>query len=192
MIPKPTKKQIKHYLKVWDGLESYTLQESSLHKLFTKTYPKNTDIDDVLIKVCSLNDFYSTNIFSPFNVAKHIVNLDIDSSLDRNDIDIVNKIARVNMPGGKLINFYSFATKYCSHHDPEMYPIYDSYVQRVLMYFKKQDKFANFKSIDLKDFSQFKSIIEQFREFYGLNDFSLKDIDRYLWQFGKEYFPKKY
>jgi len=34
-------------------------------KLFTETYPENTKMDDVLIKVCSLNDFYSTYIFSP-------------------------------------------------------------------------------------------------------------------------------
>lgn len=33
------------------------LQESSLRKLFAETYPRNVDMDDVLIKVCSLNDF---------------------------------------------------------------------------------------------------------------------------------------
>jgi hypothetical protein len=62
-INKPSQTEVEKYLKLWDFLENYTLQESSLRKLFTKTYPLNNDLDDVLIKVCSLNDFYSTNIF---------------------------------------------------------------------------------------------------------------------------------
>jgi hypothetical protein len=43
------------------------------------------------------------------------------------------------------INFYSFATKYCSHHKPEMYPIYDSYVDKMLGYFKKRTIFISLK-----------------------------------------------
>lgn len=83
-------------------------------------------MDDVLIKVCSLNDFYSTNLYSPFRVAKHIVSLNIDDRLNNNDLDLVNDIAKVKINDDKMINFYSFATKYCSHHKPIKYPIYDS------------------------------------------------------------------
>jgi hypothetical protein len=70
VIESPNPTLIQTYLKNWDKLENYVLQESSLKKLFTKTYPFNNSMDEVLIKVCSLNDFYSTNIFSPFSVAK--------------------------------------------------------------------------------------------------------------------------
>src|SRR3972149_7914588 len=103
-IPQPSVKEIDFYLKLWDSLENYILQESSLRKLFTKTYSFNNSLDDVLIKVCSLNDFYSTNIFSPFTVAKHIVALNIDNNLVKNDLEIVNKIANVKMGGGKSRN----------------------------------------------------------------------------------------
>jgi hypothetical protein len=58
-INKPSQTEVEKYLKLWDSLENYTLQESSLRKLFTKTYPLNNDLDDILIKVCSLNDFHS-------------------------------------------------------------------------------------------------------------------------------------
>ena len=75
------------YLARWDSLESYVLQESSLRKLFAETYPHNVDMDDVLIKVCSLNDLYNTNIYSPFTIAKHIVDSDIDQRLSSRDID---------------------------------------------------------------------------------------------------------
>ncbi len=191
-INKPSLQEIHNYLEKWDSLDSYVSQESSLKKLFSKTYPQNIELDDVLIKVCALNDFYSTNIFSPFAVAKHIVALNIDKILDKNDLEIVNKIAYVEVKDGIFKNFYSFATKYCSHHKPTIYPIYDSYLEKILMYFKKKDKFCTFKKEELKTYSEFKRILMEFREFYGLEVFDLKQIDKYLWQLGKEYFPRKY
>jgi len=191
-IIRPSQIEIEKYLKLWDSLEKYTLQESSLKKLFTKTYPLNNDMDNVLIKVCSLNDFYSTNIFSPFTVAKHIVELKIDDSLAREDLTIVNKIAKTKMNNGNVKNFYSFATKYCSHHKPTIYPIYDSYIDHMLVYFKNKDKFCLFSRENLKSYELFRSILENFRKFYKLEKYDLKQIDKYLWQAGKEYFPKKY
>lgn len=191
-IPTPDKQQVELYLISWGRLNSYVLQESSLKKLFTQTYTYNLDMDDILIKVCSLNDFYSTNIFSPFTVAKHIKNLAIDEDLDNNDLSIVDKISKVKMNGGKYINFYSFASKYCSHHKPDVYPIYDSYVEKVLLHFRRKDKFYTFSNSDLKSYAKFKDIILAFSAFYGLDDYGVKEIDKYLWQLGKEYFPKVY
>jgi len=190
IIPSPTKQIISLYQEKWDTLENYVAQESSLRKLFTQTYPNNTELDEVLIKVCSLNDFYSTNIFSPFSVAKHIISLDIDKRLPNNDTNLVNDIAKVNVNGKKQFNFYSFATKYCSHHKPKDYPIYDSYVEKLLMALKKQDKFFKFHKAELKIYSSYKNILINFRKFYELEEFDLKQIDKYLWQAGKELFPK--
>ncbi|WP_372652913.1 hypothetical protein [Draconibacterium sp.] len=189
-IPSPTKQIISLYQEKWDTLENYVAQERSLRKLFTQTYPNNTELDEVLIKVCSLNDFYSTNIFSPFSVAKHIISLDIDKGLSNNDTNLVNDIAKVNVNGKKQFNFYSFATKYCSHHKPLDYPIYDSYVEKLLMALKKQDNFFKFHKADLKVYSSYKNILIKFRKFYELEEFDLKQIDKYLWQAGKELFPK--
>lgn len=191
-IPKPSASEVKKYLKLWDSLENYTLQESSLNKLFSKTYPRNDNMDNVLIKVCALNDFYSTNIFSPFTVAKHIVSLKIDKNIAKNNLDVVNRIAKIRMNGNKNINFYSFASKYCSHHKPTIYPIYDSYVEKILMHFKKKDNFADFVREDLKTYTKFKEVLIKFAKVYNLKRFNLKQIDQYLWQLGKEYFPRKY
>lgn len=190
-IPRPSKIEVEKYLKLWDSLENYVLQEKSLDKLFFETYPYNIDIRDILIKASSLNDFYSTNIFSIFPVAKHIQKLNIDARLQNGDVTLVNDIAQITI-NGKQKNFYSFATKYCSHHFPTVFPIYDSFVEKVLIYFHKQDKFFDFQKEDLKDYSKFKNILIQFKKFYGIDEYNLKDIDRYLWQLGKAYFPKNY
>lgn len=190
-IPRPCKKEVEKYLKQWDSLENYVLQEDALNKLFFKTYPNNDNINDILIKASSLNDFYSTNIFSIFPVAKHIYKLNIDQRLKMRDETLVNDIADVEINGVQKY-FYSFATKYCSHHLPEDYPIYDSYVEKVLMYFKKIEKFDKFVKDDLKDYKRYKQILINFKKYFDIDDYNLKDIDRYLWQLGKEYFPKKY
>lgn len=94
--------------------------------------------------------------------------------------------------GDTLKNFYSFASKYCSHHNPLEYPIYDSYVDEVLRYFRNNDEFSDFQDGDLKDYAKFKSILNDFRTFYGLDQYNLKQIDQYVWQLGKDYFPKNY
>ena len=175
-----------------DGSERHSLQEKALHKLFCKTYPGNTDISEVLIKVSVLNDFYSANVFSTVQAANHIVALHADNRLDRGDVTLVHDLAKVTMENGTVKNFYSFATKYCSHHKPLDFPVYDSYVDRMLRYFRDADSFGRFENSDLKQYPCFKDVLLQFRSYYRLEPYSLQDIDRYLWLLGKEKFPKQY
>lgn len=190
-IERPCKDQVLYYLRAWDEQENYVLQEHALDKLFFETYPNNTDINDILIKASSLNDFYSTNIFSIFAVAKHIQGLDIDKRLGDGDASLVDDIADMTI-GGKKRRFYSFASKYCSHHKPTLFPIYDSFVDKVLRYFRKQDRFCSFADEDLKNYPRFIGVLDAFQEFYHLEAFNKKDLDRYLWQLGKRYFPRTY
>ncbi len=190
-VPIPSTEQVEHYLRVWDALENYHLQENALDKLFFELCPANNSMSDILLKVVALNDFYSTNIFSVYPVAKHILSLDIDERLEEGDVTLVSDIQKVTIKEVEK-NFYSFATKYCSHHRPLEFPIYDSYVEKVLCYFRNKDKFSVFKTIDLKDYEKFKSILIEFRAFYDLEQYNLKEIDRYMWQLGKEYFTKSY
>ena len=59
-------------------------------------------------------------------VAKHLLSLGIDARLKAGDVTLVNDIKQININGTER-NFYFFASKYCSHHNPLDYPIYDSY-----------------------------------------------------------------
>lgn len=140
----------------------------------------------------TLNDFYSTNIFKVYWVAKHIADLKIDSRLDARDATLVNEIAMVTYESGKTRNEYSFATKYCSHHYPNDFPIYDDYIKKVLEYFRDVDGFCGFNTPELLQYPRFKEILCSFRQFYKLEQFSLKQLDQYLWQLGKLKFPKQY
>ena len=111
-IPKPSVKEVEKYLEQWKHLDNYVNQENSLDKLFFELILNNKQIEDILIKCSTLNDFYSTNIFSIFPVAKHILELNIDERLNKGDLTLVNDIADVKELDRR---FYSFASKYCSH-----------------------------------------------------------------------------
>lgn len=192
IVPKPCVEEVDYYLKKWNELENYIVKESALNKLFLNTYPANTSIDEVLVKVSVLNDFYNTNIFNPYKVAKHIVNLNIDERLYMGDAFLVNDIAKIHMGNKVTKTFYSFASKYCSHHVPQEFAVYDSYIAKSLKHFKKIDKFSSYSKEELKIYSNFKKILKEFQMYYNLTQYNLKEIDKYLWQLGKEYFHNKY
>ena len=186
--PKPSVSEVNKYLNEWKNLEGYTSQERALNKLFLELLPGNSEITDILLKASCLNDFYSTRIFAIYPVAKRILSIkDLDKRLKAGDIKLVCELGNVKIGDNKRY-FYSFATKYCSHHNPIAFPIYDSYVEKVLVYFNKVDEFSSFK---IKDYRTFKGILLDFQRYYKLERFNLKEIDRYLWLLGKKFFPKK-
>jgi hypothetical protein len=191
-IRRPSVEEVERCLEKWHSHESlvnYQIQERVIVSLF-KQFPRNTKIEEVLHKVTVLNYFHSTGIFDPFEIAQHIVALNIDKPLRKGEADIVDKIAKVPM-GGTIVRFYSFATKYCSHHRPEAYPVYDSHVREVLAYFNQQDNFAGFsKNAIWEDYPAFKQAMLAFQTFYNLCDYKLPDINRYLWLLGREMFRR--
>lgn len=190
-IPTPCPEELEKYLASWEQLEDYTDQEIALDDLFLRHCPENRSLSDILLKVASLNTFYSTYIFRPTPVARHILALHIDERLAKGDLTLVDDIQRVKF-GETEKQLYSFATKYCSHHKPLVYPIYDSYVDKMLRYFRGVDGFCDFRNGELKDYSRFCEILFRFQQAYGLQAYSVKEIDRYLWQAGKKYFPNEY
>ena len=194
-VPDPTQKGVKEWLIKWDSLEDYKIQEDAINDLFQNVYPSCIDLKSVIIKCSVLNDFYSTNIFKVFPVAKHIVEIPkIEDKLKSGDPSLVREIAKVKLgqeDKEKEKYLYSFASKFCSHHNEKAYPIYDSYVDAMLRYFRNQKK-LKFRNEDLKDYDKFKAILKEFRKTFRLEEYSLKEIDKYLWQAGKAYMPKEY
>ena len=183
----PSIKDVEWFLNYWNELPSYSNQEHALDKLFMELCPENKCIEDILIKCSALNDFYSTNIFDIHTLAQHILSLNVDDRLRKGDYSLVKDIANVEV-NGKNHCFYSFATKFCSHHQPEIYAIYDSYVEKVLISLNKRGPFAIFKKNQLKDYDTYMRAILGFRQHYGLMNYSIKKLDQYLWQLGKWYF----
>ncbi len=189
-IPCPCDEEVEKYLQRWEKDEHYCSQESALNMLFHEKCPENKNIKDILLKVSTLNDFYSTNIMSTYTMALHIYNLNIDERLKEGDLTLIDDIKKITI-NGKNKTCYSFATKYCSHHKEGIYPIYDRYVDKVLKHFRDKDKFPSFSNDELRNYEQFKQVICEFKKYYNLKKYTFKQIDHYLWLLGKEYFPRK-
>lgn len=187
----PSVESVVRWINEWENTEAYTEQESALNKLFINLCPQNKELDDILIKVCALNDFYSTNIYSVIDVATAIKDLDIDERLHNPEgdfriaDDINENIKRIT---GRYA--YSFATKYCSHHRPELYPIYDSYVDLLLRFYRDNIGGITFNNYDLLSHEKLWKVEAEFKRSFGLTQFNAKEIDKFLWQEGKACFPK--
>jgi len=197
----PTAEDVRNACKIFTG--DINDPDPALFELFSK-YPRNTDLKHVLLKVVTLNVLYSTMIrvyskITPtiYDVAHHIVEIgeEIDSGLEAGSPDIVLKISKLKK-GEKAFYNYSFATKYCSFHRPESYPIYDAHVDEYLRQLRNRDKhaqggFRQFKNQELWDYPIFRGLVNEFREHYRLQEFTYKQIDAFLYLEGGKLIQQK-
>jgi len=166
--------------------EGFGITDKAITRLVT-AFPYNHDLEDVLLKVVAINSLYATNIYAIYNVAKRIHELQIDSKLGQGSLELVDEIAVVQVRG-KIRRNYSFASKYCSWHAPHIYPIYDSFVDQLLWAYQRRDEFADFKRNDLLQYAHYREVLDKFREHYELRQFGYKDLDKFLWLYGRETF----
>lgn len=187
-INRPSPTEVQKYLDRWQAGNTARL-DSALRTLF-ETMPYNSDMGQVAVKLAALNGLYATNIFAVLQIASHITSLGIDADLAKGvpDPDLVERIACVSIKGKNRRN-YSFATKYCSFHRPDLYPIYDALVQKILNTLLRQgETFDTFEPGERwqSDYGLWCRSIDKFRTYFGLQSFSIRDIDKYLWMLAKE------
>lgn len=116
--------------------------DQALMELFS-LYPHNDNHGHVQLKVAALNSLYGAGVLAVYDVAKHIYQQarEIDAGLRIGEPDIVDRIAKGHnvrsRKTGKEIHFWSFASKYCSFHNPTSYPLWDARVCTYLSFFEK-------------------------------------------------------
>lgn len=178
-LPEPTIKYVRRRLESVKDDPDYYGAEGALELVF-RQWPENASYDHVIIKTIMLNRAYSTRIYDVWTVARHIRALDIDERLRRGDETLIHEIASVTFKD-KQRNFYSFATKYCSWHEPEKYQIYDSYVDWLVWNYQKQFRFGSFRRYELLEYPRFVQIVHHLKDRFGLATLSNKELDKFLW-----------
>jgi hypothetical protein len=108
----PSTTLVRRHIVEFDSELSYSAPDRALSALF-KTYPSNSNLEEVLVKVSALNSLSSTNIYGIVDAAKHIQAIGVDRALSKGSSTAVELIASMEI-GGKHRRNYSFATKYCS------------------------------------------------------------------------------
>jgi hypothetical protein len=184
VLPTPTLEFVNTECDEFD--QESRLVEGALGQLW-KQFPRNTETPHVLLKVLVLNKLYSTRVndndVDP--LARHITGLAIDKHLDQlldqGSLDAVFLIT--DCPN--LKQYLSFASKFCSWHNPTAYPIYDGDVRECLWSYQKQDPFAEFQNKgDLYYYRKLVDTVIAFRNHYGLNSLSFKQLDKFMWRAG--------
>ena len=186
-LSRPNPVEAAQLIVAFDGTQS--LVESALTRLI-QHFPDNTRADEVLLKVVTLNTLYLTNILAIYPLAEHIQGLGVDAAIRSGDAGVVEAIARLPL-NGKVRRNYSFATKYCAWHNPTAYPIYDWYVEAMLWEYQRTFRFAAFRRQDLSEYPAFRKAVLAFRSHFGLDAYSLKEIDKVLWVQGKRRYIQK-
>ena len=183
MLPRPTLELVKEECKAFDAENG--LAEQALAQL-REQFPRNADLRHVLLKVLALNKLYSTMIrdIDVETVAKHIVGLandkHLDQLLDQGSLEAVFLIT--DCPD--LKQYLSFATKFCSWHNPAAYPIYDANVRECLSSYGKQEQFAQFRNEDLWYYGKLFAMVVAFRNYYGLDSMTFKQLDKFMYRMG--------
>jgi len=148
----------------------------------------DASLGHVYKKVVLLNSLYSTNIYATFDVALKIYKItNFEDRIKSGDISLVDEI-RKNVISGQEKDFYSFATKYCHNHNPNTYPIYDSFVEDMLIYYlDEEEPNKRYYRTKMKDYQYFKDSLDYLAKLWSLTeDYKYERLDKFLWKKGKE------
>lgn len=206
-----TKEELDKYIKYFDEQERD--KEYALNRLFSK-YRTNTSLYEIMLKVTVLNSFYSAGLnnskgkttMDVVTMAKHILmeprfDIWLYSENSEDQLKAYNYIAE-EPSIVRNINYnkcYSFASKYCSWHNPEVFPIMDKNAKKTLNeiinsddnHFKNSTTYRkSINSDDFHDYMVFRELCLDFMHYVNNecgfeNKYTLKDIDKYLWIYEK-------
>lgn len=185
---KPSEEVVKHFTNVFEIANHRS--EMELKRLFDQE-PTEENIGK---RVNRLSAIYGTRISLPDQklIASFIYKEGIFEDAVAGKDGVVEKIA-VNENYG-YNHCLSFASKFCSFCNPEVYPIYDSVVLEVLRRLNSDYHFdAAYDKAEMKrirnnlSYARFCKLIDNFRNHvdFHLENCKLREIDKYLWTSGK-------
>jgi hypothetical protein len=179
-LPRPTVELLNKSRTDFDNENQLT--EAALRQL-RDAFPQNIETAHVLLKALVLNKLYSARVrdIDVEPLARHIASLQLDPILNSGAPAAVALIT--NCAG--LKQYYSFATKFCSWHNPAAYPMYDGNMDECLWSYQQQDRFSEFERQDLGSYEKLISVVSTFRTFYELECFSFRELDKFLWRMGE-------
>lgn len=163
----------------------------SLGKLFSSLSDEEND-NEVSIKVAALNQLYSTAIQYIKPVVAKIVSEVKQNHSEMSDdayLNLVDRIASIEWVSETTGKHHkrknlSFASKYVHFLSKGYAPIYDSYIWLVMVAYQKE-KNIKINLSSPKSYSEFYRFFTKFKESYCLESYSNYQIDKFLWQHGK-------
>jgi len=134
--------------------------------------------EEALLKVVAVNALYGTNVFALGRAATHVGTVLNSADIAKAGPELVELLANIpTTPNARPKRYISFASKFANFFiDPERFPIYDSYAERMLVF-----HLGNLAERDpARPYEAFVASLAMLRREYGLQC-SYRELDRYLW-----------
>ena len=156
-----------------------------------RVIPENKCISHIHAKVILISTLYHARVrdkdYAP--LTEHIAKINhLDARLDEGDPTVVDEIWHAK---GTSIHYPSFATKFCNWHNQKRYAIYDLNAWESLIAYGKRGDSFHMTERDWSQYADFLAIVKRFQNAYGLTNYSLKDIDKFLWRVGRRLLEAK-
>lgn len=183
--------------KMIPGIADFKAGDELLKTVFLKLRSKNFDIHDVETAVYLLDGIYHTYLKNHLHLSKQLYNLlsesnyrvldlilNTDKVVNDNSIEAiqcVDAIARINENKEKKTGYcYSFSTKFCYWIAQDYFPIYDSIANGLLLIYLDKKRPSYFGK-----YCNFVKAYQSFIEKFSLEECTIKQIDVFLWTYGK-------
>lgn len=190
-LENPTPEFVRSTLTRYEKDGGHLLNEKLL-KLF-KTFNDQNNLSETRIKVAALNTLYSTAIKNINPVVDKILSVCekvIPNSIEDyvNFTDGISLVEWTNTNTGKSYkrNNISFASKYVHFLSDKTIPIYDSYIWIIVKGYLGQNGISKMSFANPKTYKEFYEIFSLFKSEFNLDEFSNYELDKFLWQFGRE------
>lgn len=193
----PNKDRIQSLITQFDNTNN--ISEEAIRHLIDNPFKETKDSPIyTYTKVSLINDNYSTHLSSAEKSAISKILYDFSEDIQKRNYnrDLIDNIrSECRKPNMLNKDPYSFITKYCCHHNPDNYPIFDSYVEIMLKWFSDLEDVpfhTTDKNSDFCNYDFFRNVLMQFKEYCETNriieSISYRNLDKYLWSAGKEFF----
>ena len=179
--PVPTAAVIRNVLERYEASE-VCAQERKIIGFFQKI-PLNVNKADVLLKATALKSFMGNpHVYLPYITHCILSEKHFDSKLQRGVKSIVDGITASSRAKWK---YASFARMYCAFHRPNLY-LGSGWCLGLLMYERLYHFMQGERFPGSSGYTEFTKPFWIFRKFYGLEQYSLLDLQHFLQQLYRE------
>lgn len=166
--------------KIYKKVLSWKKIDDLLYNEF-KNINSNIDNDEVAFKIILIDKLYNCNLMIDITkLAGSIVAKKIDHDLEKNNpVNLVKDIANIKIANSRKRVGLVFSSKYCHFHQPNRFPIYDTFARKGL---------SRIMSYPLNryvwEYGLFKADIDNLTKQLNMK-FTYKQIDVYLYLYGQ-------
>lgn len=128
-------------LRVQQSFQEFLERQEEVRRFFEENLVNQDQMYNVLLKIRAIDNLYGTNTHNKNDLAERISHIhDIDDRLREGDITLIHDIADLMHNNGQEITDeqFTFASRFCTLHQPELFPLYDALMAKTIVIIRKE------------------------------------------------------